>query len=167
MRRIVQHACKPAPRAGVWRAQCVLAAGSFHRGCTLENGSPMAWHWSALTARHSTGVALLAVAAAFGAAAVGLAAWTATATFMADDGDEAAMPPQPAPAPIRFRCETCGVIEAIRLHEASADAPQSWEFAVRLPDGSLRLSRDPQPGRWKVGDQMQLIGGDRTWNNPQ
>jgi hypothetical protein len=39
-------------------------------------------------------------------------------------------------------------------------------FSVRLPDGSLRHSPDALRGRWQVGDGMQLIGGERTWNLP-
>ena len=41
-----------------------------------------------------------------------------------------------------------------------------YEFNVRLPDGSLRQSRDPQAGTWQVGDGIQLLGGGRTWSEP-
>lgn len=125
----------------------------------------MASRWTALTARHSTVAAVLAVVTVFGAAALGLAAWPDEAPLAESTREDATPHPQLV-APLRVRCETCGVIEAIRLSEATPDAPRYWEFAVRLPDGSLRLSSDPQPGRWQVGDRMQLLGGGPTWSTP-
>lgn len=113
---------------------------------------------------HSVLVAVLAVGGLFAVVAGALALWPG-------DGG-ASMDPSAPPSvsalsqpPQRLRCETCGVIEGIRKVEATSAVPGSYEFAVRLPDGSLRHSSDPSPGRWQVGDHMQLIGGDRTWSN--
>jgi hypothetical protein len=108
-------------------------------------------------ARRSVAVAVLAVGGTFCIAAAGLAMW----------------PQQTAPAaevealkvaPVRLRCDTCGVIETIRHSEAKEGAEAFYEFDVRLPDGSLRHSRNPQAGAWQVGQKMQLLGGERTWS---
>lgn len=113
-------------------------------------------------ARHSMARAVLAVGGAFCVAAAGLALWPEEASAAAPES--ASMLQEPAVAPVRTRCETCGVIEAIRHSEAKDGAAAFYEFNVRLPDGSLRRSRDPQAGSWQVGDGMQLLGGDRTWS---
>jgi hypothetical protein len=56
------------------------------------------------------------------------------------------------------------VIENIRHSEAKDGTAAFYEFDVRLPDGSLRQSRDAQAGMWLVGERMQLLGGERTWS---
>ncbi|MCC2674623.1 MAG: hypothetical protein K0R58_1570 [Ramlibacter sp.] len=111
-------------------------------------------------ARHSLSRAVLAVGGAFCVAAAGLAAWPESA----EASVEAAAPQERAVAPVRQRCDTCGVIEGIRHSEEKDGAAAYYEFDVRLPDGSLRHSRDPQAGIWQVGEGMQLLGGDRTWS---
>ena len=113
-------------------------------------------------ARHSLGRAMLAVGGAFCVAAAGLALWPEEAAAAAPV--EAPVAREAAVAPVRTRCDTCGVVETIRHSEAKDGAAAFYEFNVRLPDGSLRPSRDPQPGVWQVGDRMQLLGGDRTWS---
>lgn len=113
-------------------------------------------------ARHSLARAVLAVGGAFCVAAAGLALWPEEASAAAPVS--ASLLQEPAVAPVRSRCETCGVIEAIRHSEAKDGSAAFYEFNVRLPDGSLRQSRDPHAGSWQVGDGMQLLGGDRTWS---
>lgn len=105
-------------------------------------------------------VALLAVLAAFGVVAAAQALWPD------EEPAAAAVPPSVnlLAAPPRLRCETCGRIEAITRNAAVGDVPESYTFSVRLPDGSLRLSSDPSPGRWQVGDRMQLLGGGIAWS---
>ena len=120
--------------------------------------------WAGRIPRHSMGAAVFAVAAAFVGVAAAIALWPGTDP--GPDVPQVGLELQPPQAAVRIRCETCGVIEGIRLAEARGEAPAHYEFAVRLPDGSLRHSSDPQPGRWKVGDQMQLLGGERTWSVP-
>lgn len=109
-----------------------------------------------------TGSALL-VGATFAVVAAGLALWTYETAPGADAQLEAGRASQ---VPSRLRCETCGVIESIGRTDATASVAASYQFAVRLPDGSLRQSSDPLRGRWQVGEGMQLIGGDRTWSRP-
>lgn len=69
--------------------------------------------------------------------------------------------PEAAPAQVRakFRCETCGVVEALHRKEAVGDQPASHEFTVRLRDGSSRTSSVENAGNWHIGDQVMLIGG--------
>ena len=112
-------------------------------------------------ARHSVVMAVLAVGGAFCIVAGGLALWPQEASAAAV---EASVPQAAARAPVRLRCDTCGIIESIRHSEASEGAVAYYEFNVRLPGGALRQSRDPQAGIWQVGDRMQLLGGDRTWS---
>ncbi|MBE7369510.1 hypothetical protein [Ramlibacter pallidus] len=132
-----------------------------------SHGAPPAW-WAGLTARHSRPLAVGAVVGAFGAVLAAFALWPEAAPQM-PSSPRATAPTgtqlHPQLLPPRARCETCGVIESIRQIEAKGDAAASYEFAVRLPDGTLRYSRDPQPGRWQVGDAMQLIGGGRAWSS--
>ena len=124
---------------------------------TFPSTAPMSDPASPRSTRRSTTVAVLAVAGSFCIAAAGLALWPEPA--------KAAAEVEPIKiAPARLRCDTCGVIETIRHSEAKDGAEAFYEFDVRLPDGSLRHSRDPQPGQWQVGQKMQLLGGDRSWS---
>lgn len=59
----------------------------------------------------------------------------------------------------RFRCTTCGVVEAIRRIEPDGSTPASFEFTVRLRDGSIRTSISASAANWRSGDQIMLIGG--------
>lgn len=70
----------------------------------------------------------------------------------------------PRLAPQRVRCDTCGTVEGIRVIEAAGSVPRAYVLDIRMPDGSLRQSSEPRPGSWKVGDQIQLFGGERSWN---
>jgi hypothetical protein len=59
----------------------------------------------------------------------------------------------------RSRCEACGVIEAIRRIEPAGALPASYEFTVRLRDGSIRLSSNQSQAKWRTGDAIMLLGG--------
>lgn len=96
-------------------------------------------------------VATLAVGGAFGLAAAAFALWPDDPVL------ETAMPEAASRQP-RLRCDTCGVVETIRHTAASEGAAASYEFTVRLRDGSTLQSSHDQPGRWQVGDRMQLMG---------
>ena len=37
--------------------------------------------------------------------------------------------------------------------------PESYEFTVRLRDGSIRVSSDASRAKWRAGDNIMLIGG--------
>ena len=103
-------------------------------------------------------LSLAAVGAAFSVMAVGAALWSTEVEAAIVANPPAAM----EQAPLRLRCETCGVVEAITRIESATGA--SYDFAVRLPDGSLRHSTDALRGNWQVGDRMQLLGGGRNWS---
>jgi hypothetical protein len=64
-----------------------------------------------------------------------------------------------APARARFRCESCGVVESMNHMQAAGDQPASYEFTVRLRDGSSRVSSVASAGKWHIGDHIMLIGG--------
>ncbi|MDP3762070.1 MAG: hypothetical protein Q8R01_16295 [Ramlibacter sp.] len=59
----------------------------------------------------------------------------------------------------RVRCTTCGVVEAIRRIEHGGGVPASFEFTVRLRDGSTRTSNTASAAGWRSGDRIMLIGG--------
>ena len=52
-----------------------------------------------------------------------------------------------------------GVVEAMVRTEAAGGVPAAYEFTVRLRDGSSRVSSDANPGKWRIGDHIMLIGG--------
>jgi len=70
-----------------------------------------------------------------------------------------ASPEEEAPVRSRARCDICGVVQAIHRIEAGSDAPASFEFTVRLRDGTIRTSRTASAAKWRSGDQIMLIGG--------
>jgi hypothetical protein len=84
-----------------------------------------------------------------------------------DSSPEHAQVPTPVPvaaegtvkARARTRCEACGVVEAIRRIDAVGALPATYEFTVRLRDGSTRLSSDASQSNWRAGDAIMLIGG--------
>jgi hypothetical protein len=113
--------------------------------------------WAAPAGRPSALLALGAVGIVFSAMATGAALWPE------DQLPSVIVPISSADVLAardrsRLRCASCGVVEAIHRTEAAGDLADSYEFAVRLPDGSLRHSVDSRPGRWQVGDRMMLIG---------
>lgn len=62
----------------------------------------------------------------------------------------------------RARCSTCGVVEAIRRIEHGGSTPASFEFTVRLRDGSTRTSTSDSAANWRRGDRIMLIGGAKV-----
>jgi hypothetical protein len=122
---------------------------------------------AALTARHSTPLAVLAVGTSFAMVALALALATARGAAEDEAGVERVQfHPELVThgAAVRQRCTTCGVIEDIVVSEGGDGVTRSYEFAIRMQDGSLRHSSDTSPGRWQVGDGIQLLGGGRTWS---
>jgi hypothetical protein len=59
----------------------------------------------------------------------------------------------------RSRCERCGVVLGIRALDLVAGSPASYEFTVRLHDGSMRTSTTIGKAAWRVGDHILLVGG--------
>jgi hypothetical protein len=77
------------------------------------------------------------------------------------------------------RCDECGLIESIReteghgeaIHSAAAGGPAAEnrsrapvksagrEITVRLEDGSSRVIVDMNPGKWRRGERVIIIGG--------
>lgn len=67
----------------------------------------------------------------------------------------------------RTRCNTCGVVETIRRVEHGGSLPASFEFTVRLRDGSVRTSSTASASKWRSGDRIMLIGGAKTLSTNQ
>jgi hypothetical protein len=60
----------------------------------------------------------------------------------------------------RPRCPECGMIVATREIERHGErAPRSYEFVVRMADGSSRVIEDADPGRWRAGEFLIVIDG--------
>lgn len=71
----------------------------------------------------------------------------------------AVAPPLASAASGRGRsCEACGLIETIRRTDL-ATGLSSYEFTVRMRDGSTRASSQATRGRWSEGDRVVVIGG--------
>lgn len=64
-------------------------------------------------------------------------------------------------AQVKSGCN-CGVVEIIRKLEAAGTTPAAYEFTVRMRDGSTRVSSNASVAKWRVGDSIMLIGGDRS-----
>ena len=68
--------------------------------------------------------------------------------------------PVPAPAVVRVALPTAwGVVEAIRRVEHGGNVPATFEFTVRLRDGTARMSHSASASNWRSGDRIMLIGG--------
>jgi len=55
------------------------------------------------------------------------------------------------------RCKCWGRVLDIRSIGASATAPASYEFTIRMHDGSLHTSPANALGSWKVGDRIIVM----------
>lgn len=69
-----------------------------------------------------------------------------------------------APAVIRAAAPPSGwgVVEAIRRIEHGGSVPASFEFTVRMRDGTTRTSSSASASNWRSGDRIMLIGGSAT-----
>ena len=108
--------------------------------------------------------AAAAVVAVFGAAgtALGVAwvlGWTSVAEPAIASPAEAESVIVAAP-----RCPQCGWIESKRQIVSSAADPHSlgtYEYTLRMTDGSSRVFRETLPATWRLGERLTLIEGAR------
>jgi hypothetical protein len=105
-------------------------------------------------------------------------AWMPTATGNPKDHatptELSPMPAQPADAkgdgasagvvsdpPTRTTCAECGVIESVReidvRGEQGAESTRSYEFTIRLRDGSRRVLNEATPRMWRSGTRVKVI----------
>jgi hypothetical protein len=71
-------------------------------------------------------------------------------------------PPQ-APAVARVSLPSgWGVVETIRRVEHGSSVPASFEFTVRMRDGTTRTSSSASVSSWRSGDRIMLIGSAAT-----
>lgn len=101
-------------------------------------------------------VALLA------AAALGLVAWAPGPTI---EAQAIALPQQlDLAVPATPRCPYCGWIESKReILPSSADprAPRTYEYTVRMADGSSSVFLEALPTSWRLRERLIVIGGAR------
>jgi hypothetical protein len=60
------------------------------------------------------------------------------------------------------RCPNCGSIESKRALPRLASDPRallSYEYSVRMGDGSSHLFREQMPVSWRLGERLILIEG--------
>lgn len=62
----------------------------------------------------------------------------------------------------RSRGASWGVVETIRRVEHGGSLPATFEFTVRLRDGSTRISSSASASKWLTGDRIMLLGGAAT-----
>ena len=55
-----------------------------------------------------------------------------------------------------------GVVETIRRVEHGSSVPASFEFTVRMRDGTTRTSSSASVSSWRSGDRIMLIGSAAT-----
>ena len=76
-----------------------------------------------------------------------------------------AVAPVPVPVPAVERVAlpaVWGVVEAVRRVEHGGSVPASFEFTVRMRDGTVRTSSSASASKWRSGDRIMLIGGAAT-----
>jgi len=104
---------------------------------------------------------MLCAALVLGAFAISASTRTVRVASVSEMGTA---PPRESGAPAdnartRRRCKDCGRIVSIQRVEATDTALTSYEFTVRMRDGSLRTSEWATPGKWRVGDRIMMLGG--------
>jgi hypothetical protein len=56
------------------------------------------------------------------------------------------------------RCPECGMIVSTReIERHGEESPRSYEFVVRMADGSSRVIEDEDPGRWRTSERLIVI----------
>lgn len=67
---------------------------------------------------------------------------------------------KPSDHDLRTRCEGCGFVERIRAFQDGPSLPVAYEFTVRMRDGTIRTSIEPDVNSWRAGDRIIIVGGD-------
>jgi outer membrane lipoprotein SlyB len=97
--------------------------------------------------------------------------------------DETAAVPTTSEARAKPRCPECGVIVSIReikrhdensapaggvtagdRDEMRVKSTRTYEFIVRMADGSRRVINDANPESWRTGERLMVIGGLKPSN---
>jgi hypothetical protein len=97
-----------------------------------------------------------------GAAMLGAALWSTSTYLSGPEAPLALAPPFFLSGPAPLKCPRCGWIEDKReiVPEAmDASAPKTYEYTLRMADGSVSLFRETMPTKWQLGERMTLIDG--------
>jgi hypothetical protein len=95
-----------------------------------------------------------------GAAVLGVALGS-TLTYVPGPQVPLALAPQlfvSGTAPLK--CPSCGWIEGKREvvpETTDASAPKTYEYTLRMTDGSMSLFRETMPTKWHLGERMTLV----------
>jgi hypothetical protein len=58
------------------------------------------------------------------------------------------------------RCPECGLIVSVQeIERHDEESSPSYEFVVRMADGSSRVINDLNPGRWRTSERLIVIDG--------
>ena len=94
------------------------------------------------------------------AAVAGVLLFGALAQFFLRVAADVDPPPFLLSGPHLLRCPNCGWIEAKRELAPFAGDPQplkSYEYTLRMPDGSMSVFQETLPTSWRVGERIMLI----------
>ena len=132
---------------------------------TTMRGEAIRFRWAAASACFAASVVFATVAAA----STPLLSWidgsaepAAAVSAQPATQSDAALPAVPEGQTHRRNrssCDACGVVESVRRLEQAGNLPASYEFIVRLRDGSRRTSSVASAAGWRAGDRILLIGG--------
>ena len=93
---------------------------------------------------------------------LGVALWSAWTYLAGPQAPLALVPPFFLSGPTPLKCPTCGWIEDKReivSESVDASAPKTYEYTLRMADGSVSLFRETMPTKWHLGERMMLIEG--------
>jgi hypothetical protein len=96
------------------------------------------------------------------AAMLGAALWSTLIYLSEAEAPSAFAPPFLLSGPAPLKCPSCGWIEDKREivpGTIDASAPKTYEYTLRMADGSVSLFRETMPTKWHLGERMTLIEG--------
>jgi hypothetical protein len=95
-----------------------------------------------------------------GAAVLGAALWSTWTYLPGPEAPLALAPEFPLSVPAARKCPSCGWIEGKREivpETLDASAPKTYEYTLRMTDGSMSLFRETMPTKWHLGERMTLV----------
>jgi hypothetical protein len=97
-----------------------------------------------------------------GVAMLSVALWSTWTYLSGAEASLALVPPLFLAGPAPLKCPSCGWIEdkrEILPGTTGAPAPKTYEYTLRMADGSVSLFRETMPTKWHLGERMTLIEG--------
>ena len=97
-----------------------------------------------------------------GAAMLGAVLWSSWTYWPGPEAPLVLAPQFFLSGPAPSECPSCGWIEGKREivpETMDASAPKTYEYTLRMADGSVSLFRETMPTKWHLGERMTLIEG--------